>query len=569
MNNHKKSALAAACALALAALGTSQSARAGEAVVFDNGVQLDWRLSTIYTLSSRVGKPSGVLSGTNNAGGNDGDNNFRKGALTADRLAAVLETKLSKGDSGFVLSGSGFYDDAYHHDNDNRFAINDPGPVDRFAGGTRKYHGGYARVLDAYGYTAFDAGAAGKLNVRLGQQVVSWGEALFFPSISLAQGPADGTKVGIPGTQTKDQLLPEDQIAATLQVNDAWTLMSYAQFHFHETLAPAPGSYLSTSDSVGPGATCLGPYTTIPAVGTLFPGFSGCSFGARQADIRPGKLGQFGVGTRYRLTEATELGLYFLNYDDRTPLPEINAFSAGTAIPAALQSSFGGLTQIGNGTYRIRYFDNVKLIGTSFSTTLGVVAVAGELSHKIGAPVLINALVNPATGATIATPTRADITQANLNAFYNIGRTPLADSAQLLGEVSYVHIDSVQARKAVGSEAYPAAYGFTASDALNFRAHDAVAVSSTLALSYPGVAEGWDLSVPINVAYQVRGRTLTGGVGGQGDLRYSVGGTVTRQGNLSVGLTYQGYAGGASVDSLKYRPLADRDQVSMVVGYAF
>jgi hypothetical protein len=345
--------------------------------------------------------------------------------------------------------------------------------------------------------------------------------------------------------------------------------MSYAQFHFHETLAPAPGSYLSTSDGVGPGATCLGPDTTIPAIGNLFPGYSGCSFGVRQSDIRPSKWGQFGVGTRYRITDATELGLYYLNYDDRTPLPEVNAFTPGTPIPAALQPSFGGITQIGNGSYRIRYFDNVKLIGGSFSTTLGVVAVAGEVSRKIGAPVLINALVNPATGATLATPTRADITQVNLNAFYNIGRSPLADSALLLGEVSYVHTDSVRARQAIGSEAYPAAYGFTASDALNFRAHDAVAVSSTLSLSYPGVAEGWDLSVPISASYQVRGRTLTGGVGGQGDVRYSVGAEVKRQGNLSVGLTYQGYAGGASTDPLKNRQLTDRDQVSMVVGYAF
>lgn len=569
MNTYKKSNLALAVSAAVATLCMGPAAHAGETVDLGNGLKLDWRVGTTYTLSQRMKAPDPLLSGTSNAGGNDGNNNFAKGALTANRLGALLETKLSKLDSGLVVSASSFYDDVYHNDTDNKFSINQPQPASQFNSETRRLHGGYTRLLDAYGYTSIDTGSVGRLNMKLGRHVVSWGEALFFPGISLAQGPADGTKTGVPGTETKDQLLPEDQFSATLEVNTKWTVMAHAQYNWHPTLAAAPGSFLSTGDSAGDGASCLGPYTNIPAVPSLFGGFSGCSFGLRGDDIKPKKTGQYGVGTRYRVTDETELGLYYLNYHDRTPLPEINALTPGVAIPAALQNAFGGITQIGNGSYRIRYFDNIKLLGASFSTTLGAVAMAGEISKKQGAPVLVDALVNPATGAKIVVPTRADVTQVNVNAFYNMGRTPLADAALLLGELSYVKISNIEARRAIGTENFPAAFGFTASSAPNFGSDHGLAFSSTLSLSYPGVFEGWDLSVPISVSKQLYGRTLLGGVGGKGDIRYALGATFTRSGNFSVGLTYQGFKGTASLAALTSRQLVDRDQLSLVMKYAF
>ncbi len=560
-------------ALAVLAALLGGGASAGEAIEFGDGLKLDWRLMGTYTLSQRMKSADPVLAG--NAGSNDGNNDFKKGAFTANRLGLLLDTKLAKGDHGLVLSASSFYDDVYHGKNDNNGAannpnkVNHPAPYDEFTAEARRYHGGYSRVLDAYGYTSFDAGAAGRMTVRAGRHVVSWGEALFFPGISLAQGPADGTKTGVPGTETKDQLLPEDQISATLEVNSRWSVLAQAQFNWHPTLAAAPGSFMSTSDGVGPGGSCLGPYSTIPAVGTVFSGFSGCSFGARGSDITPSKTGQWGLGTRFRVTEETELGAYYLNYHDRTPLPEINAFTPGTAIPASLQAAFGGITQIGNGSYRVRYFDNIKLLGLTASTTFGAVQMGGEISHKQGAPVLIDALVNPATGATIATPTRADITQFNVNAFYNVGRSPVADSMQLLGEFSYVKVSNVEARKAVGAEAFPAAFGFTASDKLNFKTDEGLAFSATLVLGYPGVFDGWDLTVPIAYSKQLMGRSLLGGVGGEGDERYSLGATFTRASNFSVGLTYLGYAGSASLDSKTSRLATDRDQLSVVMKYAF
>jgi hypothetical protein len=569
-------------AAAVAILATVLPATAGDAIDLGGGLKLDWRINTTYTLAQRLKGQDPVLKAS--SGNNDGDNNFNKGDLTANRIGALLDAKLSKGDSGFVLSGSTFYDDVYRGTNSNNAGsglpnatfnpngVSKPAPFNEFTEGAKRYHGGYSRFLDAYGYTSFEVGSS-RVNVRAGRHVVSWGEALFFPGISLAQGPADGTKTGVPGTETKDQLLPEDQLSMSIEVTPRWSLLAHAQFNFHPTLAAAPGTYMNSSDGVGPGGVCLGPWTALPAVPQAFPaGFNGCSFGNRKDDLLPGKTGQWGLGTRFRVTDETEVGLYYLNYHDRTPIPEINAFTPGTTLPAFFNVPGN---QIGNGSYRVRYFDDIKLIGATASTTFGVFTVGAELSHKDGAPVLVNTLVNPAApnaaSSYIPNPTRAKITQFNINAFANFGRTPIAPQTLLLGEISAVRIGSIDARKAPGVENFPAAQQafFAASNVASFDTKNALAISATASLGYPGIVEGWDLTVPISFSQQLQGRTLLGGVGGEGDKRYSLGATFVKGGNLSLGVTYLGFLGSANLTLRSNRLLTDRDQLSFVAKYSF
>jgi hypothetical protein len=504
-------------AVALAMGGAALPAFAGEPIEFGDGYKLDWRLTTTYSLAQRVKDADPLLARA--AGSNDGDNNFKKGALTANRLSALFEGKVTKGASGFVLSGSTFYDGAYHGSNDNNPAANNPNgvnhapPFNEFTDAATRYHGGYSRILDAYAFTSFDLGASSNATVRVGRHVVNWGEAVFFANIAQAQGPFDGTKLGIPGTETKDAVLPEDQISASIAVTPRWTLLGQAQFGFHPTLAPAPGSFLNSSDGVGPGGICLQPY-----VGNR------CSFGLRGNDILPSKTGQWGIGSRYRVTEQTEAGLYYLNYNDRTPLP---------------------ITSLATSSYQVRYFDKIKLVGGTVSTTLvNNTTGYGELTYRDGVPILIGAL---------GTPTRAKATQLNLGTFTNFGRTPFADSVSLLGEISAVKYSGYD-----GPES-----------GLTFKSNSGVAFSGTLVLGYPGIVEGWDLTVPISYSQQLSGRTLLGGVGGKGDKRYSIGASFTRQGNFSVGVSYTGYAGGASLDALESRLFADRDQLSLNLKYAF
>lgn len=500
-------------AVAVGTLVAASAAQAGEPITLENGAVIDWRLNTNYTLGTRMKSADPLLAG--NAAANDGDNNFKKHALTANRVSALFEGKISKGDSGFVLSASTFYDDVYHSRNDNMGnKVSKPGAVNAFTDEARRFHGGYSRILDAYGYTSFDMGSA-RATVRLGRQAVNWGEAVFFPNIAQAQGPFDGTKTGVAGTETKDSILPEDQLVASIEVTPRWTLLGQAQFGFHPTIAPAPGSFMNSSDGVGPGGSCIGVYA------------GPTCFGAKRgADITPGKTGQWGIGTRYRVTDTTEAGLYYLNYNDRTPLPIIK-FTSATS-----------------GNYQVRYFDDVKLLGGTVSTTFGPASGYAELTHRKGVPLLMGAL---------GTPERANATQLNLGTFYNAGRTPIAVATQLLAEVSAVKYSGYN-----GPES-----------GLTFKTDSGVALSTTLVLGYPGFVEGWDLTVPISLAKQMAGRTLLNGVGGKGDTRFSVGAVFTRRGNFSIGVTYAGYAGGASLDPTANRLVADRDQLSVNLKYSF
>lgn len=522
-------------ALALIGMGMAAPALAFEDIEFDNGMVLESRVTATYTLSTRLSSPDRLLSSNaTNANGNDGNNNFDKGALTSNRASLLLDAKLRKGNTGFVLSASTFYDDVYHSGNDNSnatFPNKRSGSASSFTSDARRYHGGYSRLMDAYAYTDFRIGDEGRATVRLGKHVVSWGETLFIGGISAAQGPADGTKAGIPGTEVKDQLLPEDQISALYEVNDRLSLMGHYQYGWHETIINAPGSFMSTSDIVGPGAVCM-------------MSAAGCTTLKGKKSAPNG--GQWGVGAKYRLTDETEVGLIYLNYHDRAPNLDINYLSA-------------------NPDFRYRYFEDIKMLGATFSTSFGVATLGAEVSYRKNAPALVNTRL---AGNAIPTATKADVLQTNLNTFINMGRTFLAPQGNFLAELAYTDVRNPEARRVPGATSDMG--GFTPeSDNLTFGSHG-LAFSSTVSLTYPGIIENWELSVPISYSRQLKGRTLQGNLGmGEGDHRLSVGATMTYRRNFQVGLTYLGYFGDASLDPVRNRQMTDRDQLSLVMKYTF
>lgn len=485
-NNMQKLAPVAVAALLTLGMG---AVRAGETIEFGDGYKFDWRLNVSYGLATRLGSPAPELAAS------DGNRNFGKGALTANRLGALFESRLSKGSSGLVLTGSTFYDDVYHDS--------------KFTQAAKRYGGGYSRLLDTYAYTGFNIGDS-RATVRLGRQVVNWGESMYFANIASAQGPSDGAKAASPGAEVKEILLPEDQISASIEVTPNWSLLAHYQFNYHETLVPAAGMYTSTSNAVGPGATCA--YRV-----------GGACYVSRGNDIRPRNSGQWGIGTRYRVTSETEVGLYYLDYKDRSPSVVMNG-----------------------GTYNIRYFDGIKMLGTTVSTTFGKFSAFGEASLRKGTPVLMGAA---------AAPVRANVVQGNVGGIFNIGRTSFADDVSLATEISGSRVMSVEE----GSI-----------DNLNFRTRNSLVGAATLTLGYPGIFEGWDLTVPISYQSQIRGRAMVGTFGGgQGDSRLSIGATFVRKSNFSVNVTYTNYLGNPSTDALRSHLMADRDQLSMTMKYSF
>ncbi len=186
----------------------------------------------------------------------DGDRNFRKGSLNNNRISTDAEAQLTHENYGVVVSGDYFYDQVYHHPNDNTSAdtVNHFGDPNKFTTGAVYYDGQRPRLLEAYGYGDWNLGGDTALDLRVGKQLVAYGEALFFSGIALAQGPADATKSVIPGAEVKDILLPVDQVSFQLSATKDLSVLGYYHLDYKADEIFPVGDYYSVQDAVGPGA---------------------------------------------------------------------------------------------------------------------------------------------------------------------------------------------------------------------------------------------------------------------------------------------------------------------------
>ena len=599
----KKTMIKPALTTLMLALGATW-ATAGETIQIGDSMELDWSLTAAYNVGMRIAKPDPVLTGEQwmwNTRSNDGNNNFDRWSLVNNRVSMLLQTKLTRGDSGLVINGSTFYDDVYHNGNDNRAdkfrpiantgayadVANPAAPLrsstaaalGKFTPEAKRQHGGYSRLLDVYGYTNFDLFGK-RANVKLGRHVVSWGESLFFPNISMAQGPLDGGKAGVPGTEIKEILLPEDQISLSWQISPKATLLANYQYGWHKTQIDAVGSYLSRSDVIGPGGISLGevtstgacsflPSNVLPDTNTRYGTDAKCL----QGDIEPKNKKSGGIGLRYRLSEETEVGAYYLRYHERIPLPYVTyqSNSASGRRPASWERL---------------YQPNIHLLGASFTTSLGSVAVGGEVAHRRGAPVIAGGTLPKGTvtvdGTTypfaqfgsakpgLYNPTTANLTQANLNTFANFGRTFLAPRTLLLTELAWVHVSGFKPTvlpTLPGVLVTPEKPAMVA-DELKLYSKNNLAIQTRFQLDYPGIADGWDLSLPISYSQQLIGRNMFSNLGAKGDKILGVGFEFTR-GSLQLRADYVNYLGKPSKDDLGSRVLTDRDFVSVGAKYTF
>jgi hypothetical protein len=510
-----KRAAATLSTLAAALLSCAPNAHAGSTIELGADTTLDYMVQLSYGIGMRTRAPSGNLLVPANINGDDGDRNFAKNKLIENQVIVLGEMNLKHGDWGVFVRADTFYDQAYHHPNynDAPFTVNHGGQYNNFTSDARYWSGGHTTLLAAYAYNTFRIGAT-NLNVKLGDQVVAWGESLFFPNIAGAQGPADATKSYVAGAEVKDILLPVPQISTQWQITPNFSLLAYYQFAFKENRLTAPGSYWSYSDVVGPGSEFI-----IGPGGMRIP---------RGADVKPSARNQWGVGARWRVFGDTELGLYHLHYNDMNP---------------SVVTSFFPTFQ-----YQQTYFNNIKLTGLSFSTSVSGVNVAGEVSYRQGAAVLVNTPTGPQA-------TRANVWQANLSGIYSIGPTFLAASQSLVGEISYVHAGGISA--------------VDGSTALT-NTRNALALEVAWTLSYKNVFNGWDLDVPLTYSHALAGTSpLAGALGsltGQGDHRVTAGLTFTRLSNLQLSIVYAKFLGSPNPVT---RPLADRDYVLATATYHF
>ena len=141
---------------------------------------------------------------------------------------------------------------------------------------TRYYSGGRTRLLDAYVFGGWRFENDTMLDVKAGRHIESWGESLYYPGVNGVQNPSDAVKAAQPGVEVKEVLLPVGQFSASYRINPQFTLGGYVQYEWKGTELPPVGSFLSTSDVIGPGREFL--YmgaNKVPYLGTDEPRDSG------------------------------------------------------------------------------------------------------------------------------------------------------------------------------------------------------------------------------------------------------------------------------------------------------
>lgn len=504
-----------------------------------NGWTVDYIVDLTYSLAFRTAHPDSNY--TSNINGDDGDRNFDAGSLIHNRGAILGEANIRYGRYGALIRGSAFADKVYEVDGtDNRSPsrINTSNPVGEFSRAAQHRLGARARLLDAYVYGAWALGST-DLSIRVGDQVVSWGESLFFPNMSGAQSPADSTESNVPGTEVKEILLPAGQIYVQWGLTNALSLSAYYQYDYDQTELKPVGSFFNASDLVGPGAE----FFILDLSGMGLP-VSRVDIPYR-GEIKSSSDSQWGVQAKYQIAWGTTLAFSYIEYHAKNPS---GALFSNTAAGDVLG---------GKSYYQLVYPDNIKMGDVSLSTNLFGTAFGFELSYRDGAGIAVDA---PGLfGALQATPTTGEVWQANINAMKLYGHGLFWDQLVLVAEFAGTRVGGVDSL-IVGGAAYE-----DISDSKT-----AVAFQGSATASYRQVFPGWDLSVTLAHANAFQGSTpVSGALGsmtGKGDRRYSISFGFQYLENLTLAVGYNYYGGDSDHDTVT---LADRDFATFSAKYSF
>ncbi|WP_448212987.1 DUF1302 domain-containing protein [Colwellia sp. MEBiC06753] len=367
---------------------------------------------------------------------NNGDNgnlNFDAGDAFSTIFKGTHELDIRNDNMGVFIRGMYFYDFEMS-DNDRAWTNPTSGVVnDPCRDSTAKDQVcSDIRLLDAFFYGDFDIGEM-PFSLRIGQQVISWGESTLISHGVSELNPVDIARLRAPGAELKEAFIPFGAVWASLGVTENFNIEMFYQYDWEETILPAPGSYFSTNDFAGDG----GHYNNIQLgfssnpdmdLDFLLSGLNGIGNMLRSGDpamiaaasagylaygtkltlkasggdatVEPDDGGQYGLRLSWYLPELndTELSFYHMNYHSRRPL-----FSGVTAnfTTEAIGQDLAYISQnemnIDNyaqlnafSKVLLKYPEDIKLYALSFNTTVGTTAVAGEMSYRQDEPLQID-----------------------------------------------------------------------------------------------------------------------------------------------------------------------------------
>jgi hypothetical protein len=531
----------------------------------EDGTKGSFDTTVSYGLSQRISDRSHKLLGDENGGSggddgtllnaDDGNLNYNKRDVFSSLFKATHELGLKGNGWGGLLRASYLLDTKAS--NTRRTPLSD---------GAKSEAVKSFKWLDAFVYKDFYVGDQ-RGQVRVGNQVLSWGEDIFISGGINSINAYNLTRLRTPGALVKEALIPAPIVSGKLQLNDWIGVEGFYQFKWNRGIIEPAGSYFSSVDFVGPGArrfvlngTGL-PFATNVPENELDQLDLGAALGQRQS---PKKTGQFGLAARFNLPDAdAELGAYFISYHDKYPQlgvrADVNSINALSGLP--------GLATIE------QYPERVRVFGLSFNKKVADIAFSGELSYRPNAPValsLTDALTRAINTAS-ADPTgvgtsdgfiRTRRIQLQFAAVNQISRSnsilgPVLESiggtdATLIGEVAVISFPGLPNR------AYSTPFGASNVDKTSL----AYVLSGVV--NYVGVGGlPLTLSPQVDYSHDFKGNTPGGQfLKGRRSLSLTMGASYLQ--NWRGAISYTRYSGAGRSNLLN-----DRDFFSASVSYSF
>ncbi|CRL96589.1 MULTISPECIES: DUF1302 domain-containing protein [Pseudomonas] len=420
-------------------------------------------------------KPNQDLIGVNNGGNglsqtsDDGHLNFKRGETFSKIFKGIHDLELKYGDTGVFVRGKYWYD--FELQDESR-EFKDISNSNRKEGA--KSSGG--QILDAFVYHNYSI-ADQPGSVRLGKQVVSWGESTFIGGGINSINPIDVSAFRRPGAEVKEGLIPVNMFYVSQTLTDNLSAEAFYQLEWDQTVTDNCGTFFSQPDVISDGCDnnlrVLNKRSRIsplayPTLNTLGVDVNEEGVLVRRGPDRDARdSGQFGVAMHYNFEPLdTEFGAYFMNYHSRAPI-----FSAQGAPASAYNRPLGGLAALrpvivaGSSNYFVEYPEDIRLYGLSFSTTLPTgTAWSGELSYRPNAPVqlsttdILYAGVTPITGFGNASVlkgspgqdlhgyNRKEVTQFQTTFTHFFDQVMGASRLTTVGEIGVTHVGGLESK---------------------------------------------------------------------------------------------------------------------------
>ena len=226
-----------------------------------------------------------------------------------------------------------------------------------------------AKLLDYFVGGSFDVGGL-PLELRGGNQVISWGESTFIQNGINVINPVDVSATRKPGSEVKEFFTPILAAKAALGLPNNFSLEGFYQFKADNIVPDPSGTFFSSADIVGRGSQPIragvsdfgdddrfNPFqvadgldddiTWESRLGVNVPSVSI----ERANDVNADDGGEFGFALRYFNEEwnnGMEFGLYFINYHSRLPIVTTSMFNLNNAYSVATGTNFSAASRAAN-----------------------------------------------------------------------------------------------------------------------------------------------------------------------------------------------------------------------------